>query len=61
MNCYLLEESGSVTIVDTGVPGYWGMLPAEFAAMGHSLDDVRAVVLTHAHRDHVGFAERIRA
>ncbi len=60
VNAYLLEEAGSVTIVDAGAPAYWGALPAELAAMGRSLEDVRAVVLTHAHTDHIGFAERIR-
>jgi glyoxylase-like metal-dependent hydrolase (beta-lactamase superfamily II) len=59
-NVYLVEEAGAVTIIDAGVPGYWRALPAELAAMGRSLDDVRAVVLTHAHTDHIGFAERIR-
>jgi glyoxylase-like metal-dependent hydrolase (beta-lactamase superfamily II) len=60
INVYLIEEAGAVTIVDAGVPGYWHALPAELAALGRSLEDVRAVVLTHAHVDHVGFAERIR-
>jgi glyoxylase-like metal-dependent hydrolase (beta-lactamase superfamily II) len=60
VNSYLVEESGEVTIIDAGVPGYWADLPAELAAMGRRLDDVRAIVLTHGHSDHVGFAERAR-
>jgi glyoxylase-like metal-dependent hydrolase (beta-lactamase superfamily II) len=60
INSYLLEEGSEVTIIDAGVPGYWSDLPAELAAMGRTLDDVRAVVLTHGHSDHIGFAERAR-
>jgi glyoxylase-like metal-dependent hydrolase (beta-lactamase superfamily II) len=60
VNSYLLEESGSVTVVDAGLGGYWADLPGELAAMGRSLEDVRAVLLTHGHPDHIGFAERVR-
>jgi glyoxylase-like metal-dependent hydrolase (beta-lactamase superfamily II) len=60
VNAYLVEDGGEVTIVDAGLPGFWGDLPAELAAMGRTLDDVRALVLTHGHSDHVGFAERFR-
>jgi glyoxylase-like metal-dependent hydrolase (beta-lactamase superfamily II) len=60
INSYLLEEGSEVTIIDAAVPGYWSDLPAELAAMGRTLDDVRAIVLTHGHSDHIGFAERAR-
>jgi glyoxylase-like metal-dependent hydrolase (beta-lactamase superfamily II) len=61
VNVYLLEESGEITVIDAGGPGHWNELLRELAATGRSLDDVRALVLTHAHVDHVGFAERLRA
>jgi glyoxylase-like metal-dependent hydrolase (beta-lactamase superfamily II) len=60
VNSYLIEESGEVTIVDAGAPGYYDDLPGELAAMGRTFEDIRALVLTHAHVDHVGFAERLR-
>ena len=60
VNVYLVEDAGAITIVDAGMPGDWSDLLNELAAMGRSLDDVRALVLTHGHSDHIGFAERAR-
>lgn len=61
VNVYLIEEAGQVTIIDAGVAGQWRALSDELAAMGRSLTDVRAVLLTHGHSDHIGFAERMRS
>ena len=61
VNFYLVEEAGRLTVVDAGMAGNWGLLVAGLARIGRSLQDVDAVVLTHAHGDHVGLAERIRS
>jgi glyoxylase-like metal-dependent hydrolase (beta-lactamase superfamily II) len=60
VNSYLVEEAGEVTIIDAAMPGFYDDIPKELASMGRSVEDVRAVVLTHGHSDHLGFAERVR-
>src|SRR3954447_1654144 len=59
-NWYIVEGDDGLTIVDCGVPASWASLHSALAQLGRPADDVRAVVLTHAHFDHVGFAERAR-
>jgi len=60
VNWYLLADADGVTVVDAGLPRHWALLPKALARLGRRLDDVRALVLTHGHYDHVGFAERAR-
>jgi glyoxylase-like metal-dependent hydrolase (beta-lactamase superfamily II) len=59
-NWYLVEAGGRLTIVDCGVPSSWRSLHDALRRLGRRPDDVEAVVLTHAHFDHMGFAERAR-
>lgn len=60
-NWYLIEGDGDeLCVVDTGVRRSWSSLVAALAKLERTLDDISAVVLTHAHFDHVGFAERAR-
>jgi glyoxylase-like metal-dependent hydrolase (beta-lactamase superfamily II) len=59
VNFYFVEDGGRVTVVDAGVAGYWNQLEPALAQVGRSLEDVEAVVLTHAHSDHTGVAGRL--
>ena len=58
VNCYLVEDDGAITIVDAAFPSTWSHLLSALNAIGRSLIDVKALVLTHGHFDHVGFAAR---
>lgn len=60
VNWYLLEEGGRVTIVDAGCPAYRPQLEEALKSIGRTVGDVEAVVLTHAHIDHVGFAQTLQ-
>jgi glyoxylase-like metal-dependent hydrolase (beta-lactamase superfamily II) len=59
VNSYLVVDGDDVTVIDAGLPGYWRLLEAELASIGKSLDNVRALVLTHGDSDHIGFAARL--
>ncbi len=61
INGYLIEEGGRLTLLDAGLPGYWRHLVRELDAMGRTVADIDAVLLTHSHPDHFGVAERVRS
>jgi glyoxylase-like metal-dependent hydrolase (beta-lactamase superfamily II) len=58
VNWYLVEEGGRLTVVDTGLPASWGSLHQVLERLGRRTGDIDAVVLTHGHFDHMGFAHR---
>jgi glyoxylase-like metal-dependent hydrolase (beta-lactamase superfamily II) len=58
VNCYLVEDEEGVTLVDAGLPSMWPMVLRALEEHGRNPDQVRALVLTHGHFDHVGLAAR---
>ncbi len=59
-NWYLIEDGGRLTLVDAGFSGHYGVLRKGLDSINKSLSDIEAIVLTHAHADHIGFAEKVR-
>jgi glyoxylase-like metal-dependent hydrolase (beta-lactamase superfamily II) len=57
----LLDDDGSVTLVDTGVERAPARIVAGLAALGKHPADVQRIVLTHAHPDHAGGAMEMAA
>jgi len=61
VNFSLIEDGGKLTLVDAGAPRDWDLLARTVGSLGRTLEDLDAVLLTHAHSDHTGFADRARS
>ena len=61
VNWYLLEDGRDLTLVDTGYPGDADDVEASIALTGHRPEDLRAVLITHAHTGHLGAVDRLHA
>ncbi|WP_433222165.1 MBL fold metallo-hydrolase [Dactylosporangium sp. CS-047395] len=60
---FLAETRDGPVLIDAGYahPSCWTAFQASLAVIGHRVETIRAVLLTHNHPDHVGFADRVRA
>ncbi|GAB3826964.1 MBL fold metallo-hydrolase [Dactylosporangium cerinum] len=56
VNFFLIEGEAGLTLVDAGLPAHYRQLAA---LLGPRIRDIRAVLLTHAHIDHIGLAGRL--
>lgn len=54
VNWYLVRDGEHLTLFDTGYPNDTPMLEESIRRLGHRVEDVQAVLLTHSHVDHSG-------
>ncbi|BBZ10879.1 MBL fold metallo-hydrolase [Mycobacterium branderi] len=56
VNWLLVTDDAGVMLIDAGYPGDRDDVLASLRELGHQPGDVRAILLTHAHIDHLGSA-----
>lgn len=60
-NWVIVKDGDSGILIDTGYPGDLDAVLASLAAVGLAPQALSAVLVTHAHNDHIGAAEHLRA
>lgn len=58
-NAYLIVEPDGLTVIDTGMPGSGKALARYLWHIGYNVRQVRRILLTHQHVDHVGGAAEL--
>ncbi len=56
VNWTLVTDDTGIMLIDAGYPGDRGDVLASIRQLGYEAGDVRAILLTHAHIDHMGSA-----
>ncbi len=59
-NTYLVEASKGLVLVDTGLPGSEKRILKAIARLGRTPSDLKLVLLTHRHLDHIGSAAALK-
>lgn len=53
-NVYLIDEPGGITLIDASIPPSGKRILAQVGQLGRQPSDVRRILITHAHPDHIG-------
>ncbi len=60
VHVHLIATDDGLVLVDTGLPRTMAKLTAGVRRTGHELTDIRTVLMTHRHPDHIGSLAELR-
>ena len=60
VNAYLIRADSGCVLIDTGIPGSERAIARVLARHGLGFEDIKLIVVTHAHTDHAGSAAQVR-
>lgn len=58
-NCYIIKQEGTI-LIDGGMPGEFDKFSKRLKDLGINPSEIKAVVITHCHWDHIGCAKKIK-
>lgn len=58
---YLIEDQGELTLIDAGLGLAANRIIGDLKTAGHSPGDVKRILITHAHPDHIGGLHTLQA
>ncbi len=54
VNVFVIVEDAGLTLIDTGTSGAVNAIIAQLDAAGYAVSDIKRIIITHAHSDHIG-------
>lgn len=60
VNVYILQTADGLAVIDTGFPGRAAKILDGVRSLGKTPSDLRHIVLTHCHPDHIGSAAALK-
>ena len=58
---WLLESTDGLILIDTAMPGDYELLLKNISMIGHDFRDIKHIIHSHGHIDHIGCTSRIAA
>ncbi|HVU58519.1 MAG TPA: subclass B3 metallo-beta-lactamase [Puia sp.] len=60
LGCYLINTTKGLILINTGIPGSDTMIRRHIESLGFNFSDIKILLATHAHFDHVGAMAAIK-